>query len=133
MFRCPRARLRLWSRETGSAVPSRVSLLISILRLNLVLTYGIPPEFRGGVHLCVTPSGTFNELDVQNEWEENTHTVYKKKALQQYLYKYSISTRTSCLRVRQHQQTGPAILHQYVVVQGAQQCFCTRTRAWDGS
>ena len=30
---------------TGSAVPSRVSLLISILRLNLVLTYGIPPEF----------------------------------------------------------------------------------------
>ena len=42
---------RIWSRETGSAFPSRVSLLISILRLNLVLTYGIPPEFRGGVHL----------------------------------------------------------------------------------
>ena len=51
----------IWSRETGSAVPSRVSLLISILRLNLVLTYGIPPEFRGGVHLfiynCHTPWG----------------------------------------------------------------------------
>ena len=49
-----------WSRETGSAVPSRVSLIISILRLNLVLTYGIPPEFRGGVHLSIlnrhTPS-----------------------------------------------------------------------------
>ena len=48
--------------ETGSAVPSRVSLLISILRLNLVLTYEIPPEFRGGVHLFIysnrhTPSG----------------------------------------------------------------------------
>ena len=43
--------LRIWSREMGSAVPSRVSLLISILRLNLVLTYGIPPEFRGGVHM----------------------------------------------------------------------------------
>ena len=42
-----------WSRETGSAVPSRVSLLISILRLNLVLTYGIPPEFRGGVHVFI--------------------------------------------------------------------------------
>ena len=45
----------------GSAVPSRVSLLISILRLNLVLTYGIPPEFRGGVHLFILkrhrPSG----------------------------------------------------------------------------
>ena len=23
---------------------------------------------------CVTPAGTSNELDVQNEWEENTHT-----------------------------------------------------------
>ena len=43
-------RLRIWSRETGSAVPSRVNLLIAILRLNLVLTYGIPPEFRDGVH-----------------------------------------------------------------------------------
>ena len=49
IFPCPRACLRIWSRETGSAVPSRVSLLISILRLNLVHTYGIPPEFRGGV------------------------------------------------------------------------------------
>ena len=39
----PRACLRIWSRETDSAVPSRVSLLISILRLNLVLTYGIRP------------------------------------------------------------------------------------------
>ena len=38
----PCACLRIWSHETGSAVPSRVSLLISILRLNLVLTYGIP-------------------------------------------------------------------------------------------
>ena len=37
----------------GSAVPSRVSLLISILRLNMVLTYGIPPEFRGDVHLFI--------------------------------------------------------------------------------
>ena len=52
---CPRLRLRIWSRETSSAVvPSRVSLLISmILRLNLVLTDGIPPEFRGGVHLLL--------------------------------------------------------------------------------
>ena len=28
IFSCPRACLRIWSRETGSAVPSRVSLLI---------------------------------------------------------------------------------------------------------
>ena len=56
-----RSCLRIWSRESGSAVPSRVSLLISILRLNLVLTYGIPAEFRDGVHLFIynryTPSG----------------------------------------------------------------------------
>ena len=42
-----RSRLRVWPRETGSAVQSRVSLIISILRrLNhLLLTYEIPPEF----------------------------------------------------------------------------------------
>ena len=50
MFPFPRSRLRIWSRETGSAVPARVSMLISILKLNLMLTYGIPPEFRGGIH-----------------------------------------------------------------------------------
>ena len=54
-FSCLGSRLRIWSREMGSAVPSRVSLLISILRLNLVLTYGIPPEFRDGVHLFIKP------------------------------------------------------------------------------
>ena len=39
IFPCPHSRLGIWSRETGSTVPPRVSLLISILRLNLVLTY----------------------------------------------------------------------------------------------
>ena len=52
---------RIWSRETGLAVPYRVSLLISILRMNLVLTYGIPSEFRGGIRSLIqnrhTPSG----------------------------------------------------------------------------
>ena len=52
-FPCPYSRLKILSRETGSAVPSRVSLLISILRLNLVLPYGIPPEFRGANHLFI--------------------------------------------------------------------------------
>ena len=62
-FPCPRSTcLRIWSRQTGSAVPSRVSLpILHTLKLNLVLTYGIPPEFRGGVHLFIsnryTPSG----------------------------------------------------------------------------
>ena len=53
LFPYPRSRLRIWSRETSSAVPFRVSLLMSILRLNLVLTYGIPPEFRGGIHFFI--------------------------------------------------------------------------------
>ena len=43
----------------GSAVPSRVSLLIPILRLDLVLTYRIPPDFRGGVHLSVHFNNNF--------------------------------------------------------------------------
>ena len=50
---CPCSRLRIWSRETVSAVPFCVSLLMSILGLNLVLTCGIRPEFRGGVHLFI--------------------------------------------------------------------------------
>ena len=45
LFPCPRSCLRIWSRQTVSAVPSCVSLLISILRLNMVLTYGVLPEF----------------------------------------------------------------------------------------
>ena len=28
----------------------------SILRVNLMLTYGIPPEFHGGVHLLIPPA-----------------------------------------------------------------------------
>ena len=59
-FLSPFIHLRIWTRETGSAVLSRVSLLISIFRPNLMLDYGIPPYFRGGVHLCIyrhTPSG----------------------------------------------------------------------------
>ena len=54
-FPCSRSRLRIWSRETGSAVPSGVSLFISILRLNLVLTCEVPPEFRGGINLFIKP------------------------------------------------------------------------------
>ena len=54
MFPSPHTCLRIWSREMGdSAVPSCVSLLISILMLDLVPTYGIPPDFRDGVHLFI--------------------------------------------------------------------------------
>ena len=44
------------------------------------------PQKEGGRQiLCdlppVTPAGTSNELDVQNEWEENTHTLYNCTAV----------------------------------------------------
>ena len=76
-FLYPRSRLRIWSRETGSGVPSRVSLLISILRLNLVLTYGIHLEFRGGVHLFFlnrhTPSGQSRVYRVTQSRTDGVH------------------------------------------------------------
>ena len=53
MFPYPRSRLRIWSRATGSAVLSRVSLRIAMLGLNLVLTYRIPPESCGGVYFFI--------------------------------------------------------------------------------
>ena len=39
----------------GRAQPSRPASACSFskLRQNMVLTYGIPPEFRGGVHLFI--------------------------------------------------------------------------------
>ena len=53
-FPCPRSRLRTWFRETGLAVPS--------LTLNLVLTHGIPPEFRGGVHIFLPAPHTIGPV-----------------------------------------------------------------------
>ena len=50
---CSGSCVGFWPRETSSAVPSRISLLISILMLNVVRAYGVPPEFRGCVHLFV--------------------------------------------------------------------------------
>ena len=53
---CPRLRLRIWSREMGSASRPAPSFSLSKLRLNLVLTRGIPPAFRGGVLLLIPPT-----------------------------------------------------------------------------
>ena len=73
----PRSRLSIWYRETGSTVPSRVSLLISILRLNLVLTYGISPQFRSGVHLFILnrhkPSGQSRVCRVAQQRTDGVH------------------------------------------------------------
>ena len=42
--------------------------------------------YRRNIELssCVTPAGTSNELDVQNGWEENTHTHIEM------LYRYEV-------------------------------------------
>ena len=56
-FPRPRTRLRIWPRETGSAVPSRVSPHFSILRVDLVLTLLISAR-RPFIYLNRhTPSG----------------------------------------------------------------------------
>ena len=57
---CARSRLVILFRETGSAVLSRVSPLIPNTQaessiINLVLTDGIPPAFRDGVHTSRQP------------------------------------------------------------------------------
>ena len=41
----------------GRPVP-RPACSFSILRLNLVLTHGIPPDFRRGVHFFIPPTAT---------------------------------------------------------------------------
>ena len=69
--------------EMSSAALSRTSLLISILRLNLVLTHGIPPDFRGDVQLFIytvrpynTPSGQSRVYRVTQLRTEDVH--YRK-------------------------------------------------------
>ena len=81
----------LVSRE-GLGIPSRVSLLISILRLNLVLTYyGIPPEIRDGVHTFIL----------------NRHTSYAMESVPS-LSGHAIAYRWRSLpRVRRHRASKP--------------------------
>ena len=59
MFPCPRPRLGIWSREMVRQSRSASACPFSILGLNLVLTYGIPPDFRGGVHLFIASKASF--------------------------------------------------------------------------
>ena len=53
IFPCPRSRLKIWLREMGSALPPPVGLSFLMLRLNLLLTHGIPPVFQDGVHILL--------------------------------------------------------------------------------
>ena len=51
-FPAPFVPKNLVSRDRSGS-PFRVSLFISIPRLNLELAYGISPEFRGDAHLYI--------------------------------------------------------------------------------
>ena len=65
MFPCPHLRLRIWSRDTGLAVPSRVSLVIfRTQRLNLGLIHGIPPTFQSGaIYLYRQPTSSQSRVN----------------------------------------------------------------------
>ena len=54
--KCPPLRLRIWSRETGTAVPSHVSLLILHIQAESGAYSRDPPDFRGRVHLFMSPT-----------------------------------------------------------------------------
>ena len=49
----PYGRENLVSRDGVQPSRPASACSFSILRLNLVLTHGIPPDFRGGVHLFI--------------------------------------------------------------------------------
>ena len=119
IFPCPRACLRIWSRETGSAVPPRVSLLISILRLNLVLTYGIPPEFRGGVYILhvqknqnAAQIGRLSPADHERDRPPCTSTQNVRSKLSlQLMVTCRMLRRSRCIQIFFKQQQQKALWH----------------------
>ena len=117
IFPCLCSRLRFWSRETGSAVPSRIRLLISILRLNLVLTYGVPPEFRGGVHLFIlnrhTPSDQSRVYRVTHLRTDGVHFRRHRASKSQ-----GSSERVLALQVIMDQLTYAPLSHTHYTIIG---------------
>ena len=81
---CPRSRLRILSREViGSAVASDRSFstlyyyttVLLIVRLNLVLTLGIPPAFRDAVHILYSILHIVNRHWVCPEFTPSTYYI----------------------------------------------------------
>ena len=90
--------LENWSRETGSAFPSHVNPLILHAQAEsdwLVLTHGIPPAFRDGVHMYRQPPSGQSQ-------------VYHVTQL-----------RTNGVDCRESTGTGPVVLKLVVPVAGA--------------
>ena len=71
-----RSRLIIWLRETGSAVPSRVSLLILYTQSKSdAFTHGTPLAFFGDVHLFV-PSTVIGSARVHRVTQLRTDGVH---------------------------------------------------------
>ena len=81
-FPCPRSRLRNWSREIGSAVPSLVGPLIFHTQAEsdwlMVLTHGIAPAFRDGVHTYHQPPS--RQCRVNRVAQLRTDGVHRRKS-----------------------------------------------------
>ena len=88
VFFLPRSRLRIWFREMGSVVPSRVSLLILHTQVEIGALSGDSPAFRDGVivHLYHQPPS-------------GRSLVYKVTQL-----------RTDVVHCRESAGTGPVVL-----------------------
>ena len=61
------------------------------------------PQKEGGreilcdlLPVCVTPGGTSNKLDVQNKWEENTHTEHAKNPVFKIVHDESVKVYLQC-------------------------------------
>ena len=74
--------LRNWSRETGSAVPSRASLLIfRTLAESLVLTQGVSSDFRSGILLFIPPTVSTAQSRVYQATQLRTDGVYCRESV----------------------------------------------------
>ena len=122
---CPRSHLRIWSRETGSDVPSRVSLLAGFLPISAaasIYSYRHTPSGQSRVYLvtqlrtdgvhCRELAGTEGAA-FASPWTEycapffsRTHCWYEVDMLkvpdtknQEYIYKY-LNARVVCTAQR---------------------------------
>ena len=94
-FPCPRSRLRIWSRETGSAVPSRVSSLIlrtqaksRVLHVTylVLLTPSITYRISTGRYGCSKVFVGCVEILLQPCWDVIQTRFLRRNARQRMVY-----------------------------------------------
>ena len=98
-FPFPCLRLRVWSSETVSAVPSCAACSLSMLRLNLSLTHRISPDFRDNTHIIYKPP-----LGLSPKFIGSRNCVYRWRSLSRvHWHRTSIpqgSSRNECCLFR---------------------------------